>query len=193
MIFVRFGHLFEEKDLLMATATHPAHTLHAIYRLAEQHYTTVKERLVRELVDIVNPSPRQEAATDQGGDQHFCYDDLYGPSTSTTPANNSTQEEAIKLEVMNWVRDKDHVVRKEQFPAGHRDAWVKLFIKYNTSLPSSAAAERLFSTAGNILRPKRSSLTANNFEQLVMLKGNSQNFKTFLKNDLKKNDDTDLK
>lgn len=69
---------------------------------------------------------------------------------------------------------------------------MKLFIKYNTSLPSSAAAERLFSTAGDILRPKRSSLTANNFEQLVMLKGNSKRFKSFLKKDLKESADTDL-
>lgn len=98
----RFGHLFTEENLLMATTTHPAHTLQAIYRLAEQDYPTIKERLVRELVDIISPTPTLEAAADQGcSDQYFCYDDLYGPLTSTTPANNSTLEEAIKLEVIN--------------------------------------------------------------------------------------------
>ena len=56
--------------------------------------------------------------------------------------------------------------------------------------PSSAEAERLFSTAGTILLPKRSSLTASNFEQLVLLKGNSRMFKAALKEDLKKGPDT---
>ena len=36
---------------------------------------------------------------------------------------------------------------------------IKLVIRYNTALPSSAEAERLFSTAGTILLPKMSSLT----------------------------------
>ncbi|KAG0717296.1 hypothetical protein GWK47_054739 [Chionoecetes opilio] len=42
----------------------------------------------------------------------------------------------------------------------------------NTPLPSSAAVERLFSSAGDILRPKRSSLSNINFEQLVFVRGN---------------------
>ncbi|KAG0711523.1 Guanine nucleotide-binding protein G(q) subunit alpha [Chionoecetes opilio] len=37
---------------------------------------------------------------------------------------------------------------------------------------SSAAVERLFSSAGDILRPKRSSLSNINFEQLVFVRGN---------------------
>ena len=39
-------------------------------------------------------------------------------------------------------------------------------------LPSSAAVGRLFSTAGDVLRAKRSSLDEVNFEELVFLKGN---------------------
>ncbi|KAG0710725.1 hypothetical protein GWK47_022242 [Chionoecetes opilio] len=37
---------------------------------------------------------------------------------------------------------------------------------------SSAAVERLFSTAGDVLRPKRACLSEDNFEYLVFLKGN---------------------
>ena len=54
----------------------------------------------------------------------------------------------------------------------NRDAWLDLFKKYNTPLPSSAAVERLFSSAGDILRAKRSSLSNINFEQLVFVRGN---------------------
>ena len=47
-----------------------------------------------------------------------------------------------------------------------------MFIKYNTPLTSYAAVERLFSVGGDVLMPKRVSLSATNFERLVFLKGN---------------------
>ncbi|CAI6360385.1 unnamed protein product [Macrosiphum euphorbiae] len=48
----------------------------------------------------------------------------------------------------------------------------KLFIRYNTSLPSSAPFERLFLFAGFIHAPNRSNLSNTNFEKLVFLKLN---------------------
>jgi hypothetical protein len=42
----------------------------------------------------------------------------------------------------------------------------------NTPIHSSAAVERLFSVGSDILIPKRSSLTADNFERLIFIKGN---------------------
>ncbi|KAG0728381.1 hypothetical protein GWK47_032608 [Chionoecetes opilio] len=57
-------------------------------------------------------------------------------------------------------------------PMEHRQIWVDLFIRYNTPVPSSAAVERPFSMGSDVMRPKRSSLTAKNFEKLVFLKGN---------------------
>ncbi len=48
-----------------------------------------------------------------------------------------------------------------------------LFIKYNnTPAHSSATVERLFSLGSDALRPKRSSLTDDNFEKLVFVNGN---------------------
>jgi hypothetical protein len=49
----------------------------------------------------------------------------------------------------------------------------KAFIRYNTTIPSSAPVERLFSFAGMIHNPKRNRLADNLFEQLVILKGNN--------------------
>ncbi len=63
-------------------------------------------------------------------------------------------------------------VTSDMFPQDHREAWLELFIKYNTPLPSSAAVERLFSMASDVLRAKRSCLTAENFENLIFMKGN---------------------
>ncbi|KZS07284.1 Uncharacterized protein APZ42_029044 [Daphnia magna] len=49
-----------------------------------------------------------------------------------------------------------------------------IFIEYNSALPSSAACERLFSTAGLIFVQKRSNLSDSNFDKLqtVFLKQN---------------------
>ena len=47
-----------------------------------------------------------------------------------------------------------------------------LFVKYNTTLPSSAAVERLFSTGKDALRPKRARLSDKHLSMLVFLKGN---------------------
>ena len=47
-----------------------------------------------------------------------------------------------------------------------------LLVKYNTSIPSSVAVERLFSTGKDILRAKRAALSDANFERLMFMKGN---------------------
>ena len=83
VICVKFGHLFAKEQLLMATVTHPAHTSTPPTALPEQDYIIIKERPGRELIDVVRPTPTQEAAVEQGADHNFCYDDLYRPSTST--------------------------------------------------------------------------------------------------------------
>ena len=45
-----------------------------------------------------------------------------------------------------------------------------MFIDSNTAILSSAVIERLFSEGKDVLKPKRSSLTDQNFEMLVVLK-----------------------
>jgi hypothetical protein len=54
-----------------------------------------------------------------------------------------------------------------------------LFIQFNTPVPSSAGVERLFSQAGDILRPKRISLSEDRFHQLMFMRGNRHHWKTY--------------
>ena len=46
----------------------------------------------------------------------------------------------------------------------------KLFISWNTALPSSAAVERLFSLGGRVFSPLRSRLSADHFEMMTFLR-----------------------
>lgn len=61
---------------------------------------------------------------------------------------------------------------RSMFPTLYRTVWVEIFLKCNTAIPSSVAVELVFSQGSDIIRPKKSSLTSDNFEWFVFLKGN---------------------
>ena len=53
----------------------------------------------------------------------------------------------------------------------------KLFIKFNTPVPSSAAVERFFSQGKDILKAKRASLADETFEMLMFMRGNKHHLR----------------
>jgi hypothetical protein len=171
----RFKQYFEDEDLLMATALHPHFKLGVAGRISPDKKDDIRERIINEVtkevglvvgaveveqplgqIDLFGNWIRQADRFEVGGDQF-----------------------ALKSEVeatyAGWNRfsagDRSSI-SVNHFPLQQRSAWLHIFSKYNTPLPSSAAVERLFSFGSDILRPKRSSLTADNFETLVFVKGN---------------------
>ena len=60
----------------------------------------------------------------------------------------------------------------ESFPVFHRRAWVEVFLKYNTDIPSSTAIERVFSVGSDVMKPKKATLSSKNFEPLVFIQEN---------------------
>lgn len=80
----------------------------------------------------------------------------------------SRQQTSNELEFISFVNDKN----KSPSCLNNYPKIKILFIKYNTSLTASAAVERLFSFAGFIHSPCRSSLSNETSKKLVSLKGN---------------------
>ena len=83
-----------------------------------------------------------------------------------------TQESALEM-VERYIRtetpESNELLILNSFPYIN-----KVFRKFNTTLPSSASVERLFSHAGIIFQPKRRLLTDKNFEHQLMLKLNKK-------------------
>ncbi|XP_060858223.1 uncharacterized protein LOC132935644 isoform X1 [Metopolophium dirhodum] len=52
----------------------------------------------------------------------------------------------------------------------------RVFVKYNTPLPSSASVERVFSVGGATITKKRTNMTDKHFEEIMFLKCNTQLF-----------------
>lgn len=72
------------------------------------------------------------------------------------------------MEYLNYMVDSSTEIQMlNRYPKLKR-----VFVKYNTPLPSSAPVERMFSYAGLVNAPRRSALTDEHFEELVLLKVN---------------------
>ena len=81
-------------------------------------------------------------------------------------AISSNTDSTIDQEIQDFLnRDSTETQLVLKFPR-----ILHAFLKFNASLPSSAAVERLFSAAGRILVPRRCKLSDSMFEKLVFLR-----------------------
>ncbi|KAG0714025.1 hypothetical protein GWK47_014943 [Chionoecetes opilio] len=95
-------------------------------------------------------------------------DDFFQATEGTNSARFSNK---MGKELESWCSEKQRnkLLEQAMFPALSHAAWVDVFVKYNTAIPSSAAVERLFSQGSDIMKAKRASLTSDYFERLVGL------------------------
>src|SRR5678815_604322 len=109
------------------------------------------------------PNEVMDLAGGSSPDDFFEYESL----SSTSPV--SLNKDELEIEVLKYLTDNDRSLESlNRYPCVK-----KVFLHYNTPLPSSAPVERLFSFAGHIHSPKRSKLSDIMFERLVILKDNS--------------------
>ena len=76
----------------------------------------------------------------------------------TIPQNGQSREATLRKTPDKWCNERHNSVEEKTFPKYQKYAFFKIFLKYHTSIPDSAAVERVFSIGSDVLRPKRSSL-----------------------------------
>jgi hypothetical protein len=104
------------------------------------------------------PVSNQDPSASLGADDFFQFHD-------TAPAEIAESE--VDKECISYLSDNStdmHMLQRYNLIRA-------VFVKYNTTLPSSAPVERLFSTAG---LPRRNCLSDTTFEKLLLLKANKQ-------------------
>ncbi|KAI7810698.1 hypothetical protein IRJ41_005477 [Triplophysa rosa] len=159
-IDTRFREVLASHDAKMAACTIPKFRL---WWLPSEERESMKMTMVQEaaLLDIV-PSAELTTAGNElmSGDMD---DNLF--SFEKTPVTSTKAEDEIR----NYLQDPCKILDSlKLYPI------IKsLFLKYNTTLPSSAPVEQLFSQGGLIFSPQRSSMTDEHFEHTLLLRYNS--------------------
>ncbi|CAG9793862.1 unnamed protein product [Diatraea saccharalis] len=178
----RFGPLLNDEQCLLAAAFHPKFRLIWLETYDSSRVDAVKKSMEKKVEDAL----RQEAAENSkdrdsltgGGSNASNNDDdeeedffnSVTRSIEKPKSSNSLKSKAQSL-VKMWLDMKSKDSFNDAAFLGEQ-IFINLFIKYNTAIPSSAAVERLFSTGKDILTPKRASLSDENFNMLMFMKGN---------------------
>ncbi|KAM7301480.1 uncharacterized protein ISCGN_016999 [Ixodes scapularis] len=150
----RFDHLMESRELLLASAVLPKFQLKWIQN-AE------KRLLVHKLLEDEASLPCYSHL--HNGDQDIPSpepDDFFNFGALANAHPTRSTEVSRFLDAPSDMPLEKLV----DFPKIHM-----IFLKYNTSVPSSASVERLFSRAGDVFSRKRGKMTDLNFEQQLLL------------------------
>lgn len=170
----RFGHLLEDQDCQLAAAFHPRFRLLWLDKCSP----ALVER-VRQLMESVLEQALKEESTAPSSDtsgEELDEDDFFASITKQSSvsgggsSSRSLKNKAQSL-LITWLDGSSKNDLSDATFLGE-PALVKLFVKYNTPIPSSAAVERMFSIGKEILRAKRCLLADSTFEKLMFMKGN---------------------
>ena len=147
-------------NAIIASTSHPYFKLRWIELKPSLNTKTMEENIKRLLINamerIGGRSSSDNSASSDG-------DDFYQFSKRKRSRISS------EMVLLSFLEDSDSHLGNLH----HHKMMQKLFVKYNTTLPSSAPVERLFSLGGLTLAPRRSSLSDAMFERLVLLKSNN--------------------
>ena len=162
-LFKRFRPFLDQdstvKDAKLATVSHPLFKLKPI---ARDEREGLKSVLIQEAEKLNKNQGETELETEKS-DAYFQWSDDEDQGSTTGNTNQTS------IEVLQYLDDPN-----TSLEILHRYPSVKnVFIKYNTTIPSSAPVERLFSFGSIILHGRRGRLTDKNFEKLVLMRANN--------------------
>lgn len=164
----RFGSIlkfqYENKELIIAAVSHPFFKLHWIEN--EEDRTWSRELFTSEVLSGQNLDYFEHV--DEFSHQEDDFFEIYSDVSSSSSRRSSSDN--LSIEILNYLSDS-----RKTLDILHQMPEIKrVFIKYNTTLSSSAPVERLFSQALIIFTPRRNRLCAMNFERALLYKHNKE-------------------
>ncbi|CAI6352333.1 unnamed protein product [Macrosiphum euphorbiae] len=142
----------EINEAILATCFHPNFKLRWIPDYISDHEKKIIQNLcINATEQIINECSNHESSRDSE-DGFFIF----------SPQVENKQQSQNELELITYFNDNN----KSLNCLNNYPSIKKLFIKYNTSLCSSAPVERLFSFASFVHSPSRSNLSDHMFEKL---------------------------
>lgn len=153
IFYFRFYTFFEKKELIIAACVHPKFKLNWL--------TGEKKKLAASYLDdlLGIKSNENSPIIEQKYDAH---DDFF----TFHEMSNTSKEEELQTFLKSA---KSNVDMLNNYPK-----LKQMFIQTNTTLPSSASVERLFSVGGAVLVQQRAHLNDNSMEHQLLLKLNKQ-------------------
>ena len=170
----RFDRCLEDQDCQLAAAFHPKFRLYWLKKFDTNLYIRVKSAMQEAVLKEINDREiYEQEASDKSMDENN-EDDFFGNVTNRNKRVVSECSAKVKSNTLvnTWLEFGSMDELSDEAFMGEQ-IFIKLFMKFNTGMPSSAGSERLFSEAKDIHRAKRACLTDENFERLLFLKGNN--------------------
>ncbi|KAG0716344.1 hypothetical protein GWK47_009958 [Chionoecetes opilio] len=161
-------------NFLMARAIHPLFKLPVVRLLNPEKVDAVKSRLLFEVTEQAVLDTSEGSSPDEDEEDDF-FLALRSPGPTATEGTNSTRlSNRMGKELESWCSEKQRnkLLEQAMFPALSLAAWVDVFVKYNTAIPSSATVERLLPGVGHHEGKESEYMTSDNFERFVFTKGN---------------------
>jgi len=172
----RFDKVLWSMDSKLAMALHPHFRLSLLFQERQNEelaYVTAetKNRVTNKITNMLenlldNEDVHNASSSSDETEETQQSDELFG---FLFKKKNSRKLSASKLVESFFDMEPQRCIQASSFP---HETLKQLFIKLNTPLPSSAAVERVFSFAKDILKPKRAGLSDEHFEMLLFLKVN---------------------
>ena len=145
-------------DALLATVTHPYFKLRWVVMKSDANIASIKTRLQDLLIaqlKSLSHKEKREAAAKSSNDDYYKFED-----------NTAENESNADLKALRFLEDNDFTVKALQ----KHPSIKRLFMKYNSTLTSTAPVEKLFPFQSILNSVHRSRLSDKTFEALSLLK-----------------------
>ncbi|KAI4463185.1 transposase-related [Holotrichia oblita] len=158
----------EINEAILASCFHPAFKLRWLPEDLEPERKRIQNLCINAMEAVVSA----EESREQSSSTSEC--DTEEEFFVFTSPNLEKKQSNTELQLVTFLNDKS----KSLASLDNYTLVRLMFVRFNTSLCSSAPVERLFSFAGFICSPRRGSLSDSSFRKLLFLKGN-KNFCKF--------------